>query len=186
MASRKEIIVAVTGSIAAYKACEIVRRLKKAGFSVTVIMTKEAERFITALSLQVLSERKVYTEMFIEPQEYDEVAHISLAKRADCLLIAPATANIIGKIASGIADDLLSATVMSTKAKIVIAPAMNQNMYLNSIVQDNIKKLRQKGFYFIEPVRGRLACGDEGFGCLAPVEAIIREIIKIIKKKRVL
>jgi len=183
MAKKKEIILAVTGSIAAYKSCELIRGLKENGFAVTVIMTKEAEEFITPLSLQTLSERKVYRDMFIRSQDFEEMAHISLAKRAGLMLIAPATANIIGKIAAGIADDLLSATVLSTRSKIAIAPAMNENMYTNRIVQENIRKLKSLGMHFIGPVKGKLVCGDVGMGCLAPVDIIVREAKAIASKK---
>ena len=183
MIKKKEILLAVTGSIAAYKSCEITRKLKDVGFAVTVIMTKEAEKFIASLSLQTLSERKVYRDMFIEPEDFQEMAHISLAQKAEIFLIAPATANIIGKIAAGIADDLLSATVLSTRAKIVIVPAMNENMYKNRIVQENIKKLKNLGMYFIGPVKGKLACGNAGIGCLAPVDAIVQEVRKLAGKK---
>ena len=183
MIKKKEIILAVTGSIAAYKSCEIIRRLKEEGFLITVIMTKEAEKFITSLSLQTLSERKVYRDMFIELEDFQEMAHISLAKKAGLILIAPATANIIGKIASGIADDLLNAMVLSTKSKIIIAPAMNENMYRNRIVQENIRKLRTLGMHFVGPIEGKLACGDVGIGCLAPVDTIVGEVKKIIREK---
>ena len=183
MIKKKEIIFAVTGSIAAYKSCEIIRRLKEEGFSVTVIMTKEAEKFITFLSLQTLSERKVYRDMFIELEDFQEVAHISLVKKAGLILIAPATANIIGKIAAGIADDLLSTMVLSTKSKIIIAPAMNENMYRNRIVQENIRKLKTLGMHFVGPIKGKLVCGDIGIGCLAPVDIIVGEVKNIIRKK---
>lgn len=181
MAKKREIILGVTGSIAAYKACDIIRRLQEAGFNVTVIMTKEAEEFITPLTLETLSGNRVYRKMFEEAGKNWEIDHISLAERADAVLIAPATANIIGKIAYGIADDLLTCTAISTRAPILVCPAMNEAMYKNKIVQENIKKLQTVGYKFIEPVKGRLACGKTGMGCLAPVEQIIEAVKKLLK-----
>ena len=175
----KKIILGVSGSIAAYKGAEITRRLKEEGMSVLVIMTKEAEAFITALTLEALSGNKVYKEMF-GGREYSDIEHISLADQADLILIAPATANIIAKIAAGICDDLLTATVCATKAKVLIAPAMNENMYLNKITQGNITKLKNLGYKFIAPRRGKLACGKIGEGCLADVETIIKEVKKVL------
>ncbi|MEK6714445.1 MAG: bifunctional phosphopantothenoylcysteine decarboxylase/phosphopantothenate--cysteine ligase CoaBC [Candidatus Omnitrophota bacterium] len=176
----KKIILGVTGSIAAYKGAEITRRLREEGMSVLVIMTKEAQEFITALTLETLSGNKVYKEMFGE-REYSDIEHISLAEQADLILIAPATANIIAKIAAGICDDLLTATVCATKAKVLITPAMNENMYLNKITQENIRKLKALGYKFVEPKKGRLACGKIGLGCLAEIETIIKEALKLIK-----
>jgi phosphopantothenoylcysteine decarboxylase/phosphopantothenate--cysteine ligase len=179
MAKKKNIILGVTASIAIYKACEIVRRLKEEDCSVTVVMTKEAEELIRPLVFQSLSGNKVYRGLFDDPQTW-EIEHVSLAKQADLVLIAPATANIIGKIASGICDDLLTCIVCATKAPVLIAPAMNENMYENKITQENIKKLKSLGYRFIEPRRGKLACGEMGVGCLAEVETIMKEIKRII------
>lgn len=179
MAKKKNIILGVTASIAIYKACEIVRRLKEEDCSVTVVMTKEAEELIRPLVFQSLSGNKVYRGLFDDPQTW-EIEHVSLAKQADLVLIAPATANIIGKIASGICDDLLTCIVCATKAPVLIAPAMNENMYGNKITQENIKKLKSLGYRFIEPRRGKLACGEMGVGCLAEVETIMKEIKRII------
>lgn len=181
MHKQKEIILGVTGSVAAYKSCDLIRRLQEAGFNVSVIMTKEAEEFITPLTLETLSGNRVFRKMFERTRENWEVDHISLAEKADLVLIAPATANIIGKIAYGIADNILTCTVISTKAPIVICPAMNEAMYKNKIVQENIKKLQATGYKFIEPVRGRLVCGKTGEGCLAPVEQIVEVVKKILK-----
>jgi phosphopantothenoylcysteine decarboxylase/phosphopantothenate--cysteine ligase len=179
MAKKKNIILGVTASIAIYKACEIVRRLKEEDCSVTVVMTKEAEELIRPIVFQSLSGNKVYRGLFDDPQTW-EIEHVSLAKQADLVLIAPATANIIGKIASGICDDLLTCIVCATKAPVLIAPAMNENMYENKITQENIKKLKSLGYRFIEPRRGKLACGEMGVGCLAEVETIIKEVKKIL------
>jgi phosphopantothenoylcysteine decarboxylase / phosphopantothenate---cysteine ligase len=177
---KKNVILGVTASIAIYKACEIIRRLKSEGFSVTVVMTPEAEEFIRPALFQGLSENKVYRGLFAEPEGW-EIEHVSLAKKAGLVLLAPATANIIGKIASGICDDLLTCVVCATRATVLICPAMNENMYRNKIVQENIKKLKSLGYRFVEPVKGRLACGEIGVGCLAEVETIVRETKKILK-----
>ena len=174
----KRIVLGVTGSIAAYKAADVIRRLQENGHDVTVIMTAEAERFISALTLASLSGKKVYQDMFAEDGAAWQMNHIELAQKADVLLIAPATANIIGKLACGLADDLLSCTALATKAKILIAPAMNEEMYKNKIVQDNCDKLKKNGAVFINPVRGKLACGIVGEGHLADIE----DILKAVKK----
>ena len=172
------ILLGVTGSIAAYKAADITSRLTKPGHNVDVILTESGSRIITPLTLQTLSRNKVYMDMFEEITP-SEVKHISLAKKADVVLIAPATANIIGKIAYGIADDFLSTVVMAAAndTPVFIAPAMNTNMYENPIVQDNIEKLRSYGYRFIEPKESLLACGDLGKGALADVDTIV-EIIE--------
>ena len=169
----KEIILGVTGSIAAYKAAEIANILVKSGTNVNVIMTDAAVQFIAPLTFQTLTKNKVYTDMF-EEVAYDDVRHISLAQKADCVVIAPATANIIGKIASGIADDMLSTVVMAVQNKpVIFCPAMNTAMYENPIVQENIKKLKSHGYQFVEPKESLLACGDLGKGALADIEEII-------------
>jgi len=175
----KNIILGVTASIAIYKACEIVRRLKNENFSVTVVMTEEAEEFIKPALFAHLSGNKVYRGLFVEPGSW-EVEHVSLAQKAGLVLIAPATANIIGKIAAGICDDLLTCVVCAAQAPVLICPAMNENMYKNRIVQDNIKKLKSLGYRFVEPKVGRLACGKVGKGCLAEVEAIVKAVEKIL------
>ncbi len=175
----KNILLGVTGGIAAYKACDIVSSLKKLNTNIDVIMTKAATEFITPLALQSISQNKVTVDMFATPNHW-EIEHISLAKKVDLVVIAPATADIIGKIAHGIADDMLSTTVMATKAPILIVPAMNTNMYTNFIVQANIEKLKNAGYLFIEPETGRLACGDTGIGKLAPVETIVNTIAKLL------
>jgi len=182
----KNVVLGVSGGIAAYKACEIVSRLKKLGANVDVIMTKSAAEFVTPLTFQSLSLNKVTVDMFEEPK-YWEIGHISLAKKADLFLIAPATANIIGKLAGGIADDMLSTTAMATKAPVLIAPAMNTNMYENIAVQENIEKLRKRGMHFINPIEGLLACGDVGAGKLPdPVDIVNRAIELLTQKKDLL
>jgi phosphopantothenoylcysteine decarboxylase/phosphopantothenate--cysteine ligase len=176
----KNIILGVTASIAIYKACEILRRLKAEGFAPTVVMTAEAQELIKPIVFQGLSGNKVYCGLFDNDQAW-EIEHVSLAEKAGVVLIAPATANIIGKIASGICDDLLTCVVCATKAPVFIAPAMNANMYENKITQENIKKLKSLGFKFIEPRIGKLACGKVGMGCLAEVEMIIKEVKKFFE-----
>jgi len=175
MPGQKNIILGVTASIAIYKACEIVRRLKEAGFNITVVMTKEAQELIKPVVFHALSANKVYCQLFAEPETW-EIEHISLADKADMVLIAPATANIIAKISGGICDDLLTCVVSATKARVLLCPAMNENMYLNKITQDNIRKLKGLGYKFVEPRQGSLACGKTGKGCLAEVEKIIKEV----------
>ena len=147
------IVIGVTGGIAAYKACSLVSYLTKEGANVDVIMTKNAVEFINPITLETLSKNKVVTDMFERP-DYIDVKHISLAKKADFFIIAPATANIIGKVANGIGDDMLSTTIMATKSKVYFVLAMNNQMYENKIVQDNIKKLKKYGYKFIEPDEG--------------------------------
>jgi len=180
MPKNKNIILGVTASIAIYKACEIIRRLKGEGFAVTVVMTREAEELIRPIVFKGLSGNNVYRGLFDQPQER-EIEHISLAEKAGFVLIAPATANIIAKIAGGICDDLLTCVVSATEAPILICPAMNENMYKNKITQGNIQKLKTLGYKFVEPIRGRLACGKVGIGCLAEVETIIKEVKKILR-----
>jgi len=179
MAKKKNVILGVTASIAIYKACEIVRGLKDEDLGVTVVMTKEAEEFIRPIVFQALSGNKVYSQLFVQP-DYWQIEHVSLAQQADLVLIAPATANIIAKIAHGICDDLLTCLVCASRAPVVICPAMNDNMYKNPIIQENIKRLKALGYRFIEPRIGRLASGKTGIGCLAEVETVIKEVKKCL------
>ena len=181
MLKGKTVVIGVSGGIAVYKTLDVVSRLRKLGVNVNVIMTKSATEFVTPLSFQSLSQNYVVCDMFEDPKTWD-VEHISLAKRADVFLIAPATANVIGKIANGIADDMLTTTVMATKAKVLIAPAMNTNMYENPILQRNINTLKELGYNFVEPESGRLACGDTGKGKLASPETIVDEVVKLLSK----
>lgn len=181
MLKDKTVVIGVSGGIAVYKTLDVVSRLRKLGVNVNVIMTKYATEFVTPLSFQSLSQNYVVCDMFEDPKTWD-VEHISLAKRADVFLIAPATANVIGKIANGIADDMLTTTVMATKAKVLIAPAMNTNMYENPILQRNINTLKELGYNFVEPESGRLACGDTGKGKLASPETIVDEVVKLLSK----
>ncbi len=183
MLKGKNIVVGVTGGVAAYKACDIVSRLKKLGAEINVIMTHSATEFVQPQTFQALTQNPVTIDMFETPR-YWEIEHISLAQKADVLLVAPATANIIGKVANGIADDMLSTTIMASTAKVVFAPAMNTKMYQNVIVQENIKKLKALGYSFINPDSGRLACGDIGEGKLCEVEKIIDTVLAIALPKQ--
>lgn len=178
----KNVVIGVSGGIAVYKILDVVSKLKKLNINVNIIMTKSATQFVTPLSFQSLSQNYVVCDIFDDPKTWD-VEHISLAKKADLFLVAPATANIIGKIANGIADDMLTTTIMATNAKIVIAPAMNTNMYKNKILQKNIKTLKDLGYHFIDPDSGRLACGDIGEGKLANTDKIVDEVVKILYKE---
>ena len=177
MKDKKCVVVGVSGGVAVYKALDVISRLRKKDVEVHVIMTKSATEFVTPLSFQSLSQNMVITDMFAEPKAW-EIQHISLAKKADLMLIVPATANIIGKVANGIADDMLSTTIMATKTPVVFCPAMNTNMYENPIVQRNISLLKELGYEFIEPASGRLACGDEGKGKLQDTEIIAEETLR--------
>ena len=172
----KNIILGVTGSIAAFKAAIIVSKLKSLGFDITVVMTQSSQNFIHPLTFRTLSQNKVVTDIFIDESVYDP-HHVSIAHKADIIVIAPATANIIGKLASGIADDALTSTVMASNVPVVIAPAMEENMYMNPITQRNISILQEVGYKFIGPEKGRLASGRTGVGRLADVELIIQAII---------
>lgn len=171
----KNIVLGVTGGIAAYKACELVRALVKEGASVEVVMTQNAMEFVTPLTLQTLSGNKVATRPFDSVWE-SEIGHISLADRADLVVIAPATASFVGKMATGIADSLLATLVLATLAPVIVCPAMNVNMYNNVAVQENIRKLRDRGVSIVEPSEGFLACGWEGRGRLPETEDIMSEI----------
>ncbi|MDD5565728.1 MAG: flavoprotein [Candidatus Omnitrophica bacterium] len=178
MKKNRHIILGVTASIALYKACDLVRRLKEKGFIVSVVMTQEAEELIRPIVFQSLSGNKVYVSLFDEPGAW-EIEHISLAEQADVVAIAPATANCIGKISSGICDDMLTCVVAATKAPVLLCPAMNEGMYRNAIVQANIKKLQALGYVFVEPRKGRLACGKIGTGCLAEIGDIVQQIERL-------
>src|SRR5713226_20082 len=178
----KAVVLGVSGGIACYKAVELVRLLVRDGFSVQVIMTRDAMQFVTPLTFQTLSGRPVATEIFSLTQE-SEIGHINLADRAEVFVIAPATANVIGKIASGIADDLLTTVVMATMAPVLIAPSMNVHMLENPVVEENIRKLKRLGYNFIEPAEGYLACGYEGKGRLPEPAEIVEEIRRLLKKK---
>ena len=173
----KNIVLGVTGSIAAYKACDIASKFVKLGANVDVVMTENAKRFVAPLTFSSITSNNVH-DMWSDV-EY-KIGHISLAKKADCVLIAPCTANMIAKLAYGLCDDLLSTTCLATKSPIIIAPAMNTAMLENIHTQENINKLKEKGVFFIEPACGRLACGDVGNGKLASVEDIVDYVCDLL------
>ncbi len=177
----KNIVLGITGGIAAYKSAELIRLLKKEEFNVKVIMSKNAKRFITPLTMAVLSENKLYIDLFSQNEEDEEIRHISLARWADLILIAPATANIVAKIAHGIADDLLTSTVLAFAGKIVLAPSMHSAMIKNPIYQNNVDGLLRIGYHFINTEKGDLACGDYGDGRMASPEKINSFVLKIMK-----
>jgi phosphopantothenoylcysteine decarboxylase/phosphopantothenate--cysteine ligase len=182
MLKGKTVVLGVTGGIAAYKAVELLRLLTKAGANVHVIMTKGAMEFVTPLTFQTLSMNPVSTSLFNLLSER-EIGHITLADRADLIIIAPATANIVGKLANGIADDMLTTTVMASKAPLLIAPAMNVNMYQNPAYKENEAKLKGCGVLFVEPARGLLACGWEGEGKLQEPRVIFEEALTALAPK---
>ena len=172
----KNVVLGVSGGIAAYKSCEIVSRLRKLGANVDVIMTRNAEEFVTPLTFETLSGNKVVCGMF-EPREEHDVRHVSLAKKADILVVAPATANVIAKFAQGIADDMLTTTWLATKGVRMIAPAMNTAMYDDKVTRANIKALEDAGTVVVDPTVGRLACGDTGRGKMAEPVDIVERIV---------
>lgn len=184
MLKGKTIVLGVCGGIAAYKACELTRRLVEREVEVHVVLTKSAQEFVTALTFQTLSSHPVHTDLFNLTQE-QEIGHISLADRADAVVIAPATADVIAKIAHGLCNDLLTTLVCATRAPILLAPSMNVNMWNNKITQENLEKLRKHGCLVIEPEAGYLACGYNGKGRLPDPEALIDSLEKILSKKKV-
>ncbi|MFG6327664.1 MAG: bifunctional phosphopantothenoylcysteine decarboxylase/phosphopantothenate--cysteine ligase CoaBC [Lachnospiraceae bacterium] len=180
MLTGKNIVLAVTGSIAAYKIAGLASALKKLNGNVTVLMTKNATNFINPITFETLTENKCLIDTFDRNFQYN-VEHVSLAKMADVVLVAPASANVIGKLANGIADDMLTTTVMACKCRKIIAPAMNTNMYENPIVQDNIEKLKRFGMEIITPDTGYLACGDTGMGKMPSEETLLSYILREIQ-----
>lgn len=180
MVKEKNVILGGCGGIAAYKACDVIRTLKKEKFNVTCIMTEEATKFIAAHTLQYLSGNKTYIDIFDLPQEMDP-AHISLAKKADIIIVIPATAHMIAKLSSGLSDCLLSCTILATEAEVLICPAMHESMYKKDVVQENIKKLKRRGFKFAGPRKGTLLSGKKGLGHLEKSDVIIKKIKDILK-----
>lgn len=180
MLKNKTVVLGVTGGIAVYKAAEITSRLVKLGADVKVIMTEHAQKFVGPVTFQGISNNPVITDMFAPPSRWD-VEHIALAKAADLFIIAPATANVIGKMNAGIADDMLTTTVMATKAPVLIAPAMNVGMYENPITQRNMDSLKAIGYHFVEPGEGFLACGDVGRGRLEDPIKIVERAVTLMR-----
>lgn len=185
MLQGKNIVLGVSGGIAVYKAVELLRLLTKAGAEVHVVMTKNAQEFVTPLTFQTLSGNPVHTDLFNLFQE-QEIGHISLADRADLFILAPATANLVGKIAQGLADDLLTTSVMATKAPVLVVPAMNTNMYENPFYQRNERLLIEQGYHLVEPATGELACGWQGKGKLPDPETILALATSIMVPKDLL
>ena len=178
----REIVLGVTGGIAAYKSADLVSRLRHKGANVSVIMTKNAAEFIAPLTFRTLSARPVAVDTFQSP-EYWNVEHVALAQRAEIFLIAPATANILAKMAHGIADDMLSTTVLATKAPILVAPAMNTGMWTAEATRENVRILSRRGVHFVGPDSGLLACGDTGSGRMSEPADIVAEVERILGKK---
>ncbi len=182
MIADKTIVLGITGGIAAYKAADIASRLTQAGARVEVVMTESAARLITPLTLRNITGRPVVTDMFESASEYS-VEHVALAEAADAVAIVPATANTIAKLAAGIADNMLCCVVLATRAPVIVAPAMNDNMLRNPVTQENLARLKARGFTVIDPEYGRLASGKEGWGRLAENEKIIKAIEQVLGKK---
>lgn len=182
MGGAKNILLGVTGGIAAYKSAELTRELVRLGKAVKVIMTKNAQQFVTPLTFQTLSGNSVYLEMF-HVHGRGEIDHISLATWGEMVIVAPATANIIGKVAAGLADDLLSTTIMATKAPVLFVPAMNEAMWDNTILRRNIQMLKEVGYYFLDPDYGGLACMAQGRGRMPEVATIVEEMETILCTK---
>ena len=180
------VVLGVSAGIAAYKTCGMVRELTKLNCNVDVILTKGATQFVTPLTMQTLSKNKVVTDTFatLGKDEKWNVEHVSLAKKADLFVIAPATADVIAKMANGIADDMLTTTVLATKAPVLVCPAMNTAMYDNSVTTENFERLKKRGFIFLEGVEGELACGDAGRGRMAEPEKIIEKTISLVLPKQ--
>lgn len=183
MLEHRCVLVVVTGGIACYKACEVVSSLRKAGADVRVVMTENATKFVSPLTFETLSNNPVAVDTFRRDTPW-EVEHVSLAKRADIAVVVPATANVIGKMACGIADDMATTTLLAVKAPVVVCPAMNVNMYENEAVRDNIALLKKRGFLFVEADEGFLACGDVGKGRLAAPAVIVQKVVDTLMPVR--
>ncbi len=183
MLTGKKIVLGVSGGIAVYKACDLCSRLKKLGAEVKVIMTKNATEFVAPLTFEVLSNNPVVFDMWKRDNEW-EVGHVSLAEWADIFVLAPATANLIAKIVQGVCDDMLTTTLCATRAKVMICPAMNVNMYNNPVVQENMNKLSAMGYLFTDSEEGFLACGTTGKGRLASVDTIVENVVYALSSKK--
>ena len=175
----KTVLLCVTGSIAAYRACDLLRDLKSEGADVVCLMTEAAKQFVSPLTFHSLSGHPVYSNPFSEQEDW-AVLHTTLADRADLILISPATADIIARLAAGFASDLVTSVVLASRAQVLIAPAMNDNMFRHAITQQNLEKLRNIGYEFVEPIKGDLVCGRIGVGHIAENEAILNAVRKLI------
>ena len=178
---KKNILLGVTASIAAYQSPDLIKELKKEGWDVTVVLTRDAAHFVTPLTLQTFSGREVVTDFF---SPHSKPVHIELAQNSDLILVAPATADVIGKIAHGLADDVLTCTILASEAPVLVAPAMNDKMLNNAFTQENLARLRKNGFEIIEPVKGPLACGYEADGHIADNAAILKQVRASLAKKK--
>lgn len=176
----KKILLCVAGSIAAFRVCEFIGTLKEKAFSVTCVMTKSAQEFVTATTLRSLTGGRVYTDLF-EP--FEGVLHTSLADQSDLILVMPASANMLARLAHGFADDLATCTILATKSPVVLVPAMNDHMYKHPLTRENLKKLRAVGYRVVEPVKGPLVCGREDIGHIAPEGRIVSEVEAVLKGK---
>jgi phosphopantothenoylcysteine decarboxylase/phosphopantothenate--cysteine ligase len=174
------VLMGICAGIAAYKTCDMINCMRREKINVIVCMSKDAHHFVTPLTLQALSGNRVFQEMFQPQQDWDPV-HISLAAQADVILVAPATSNIISKIANGICDDLLTCTIASANVPVIFAPAMNSTMYKNKILQSNIARLKSLNYSFVGPVKGHLACGTHGIGHIAAAKDIIKQVKTLLK-----
>ena len=175
----KTLLLCITGSIAAYRACELVRDLRTEGADVVCLMTESAKRFVTPLTFHSLSGNPVYSDPFSEHEDWN-VLHTTLADRADLILIVPATADILARLAHGFASDLVTSVVLASRAKVLIAPAMNDNMFAHALTQENIQKLRSVGYRFVDPIEGDLVCGRIGVGHVADNSAMLGAVQKIL------
>ncbi|MBF0169693.1 MAG: bifunctional phosphopantothenoylcysteine decarboxylase/phosphopantothenate--cysteine ligase CoaBC [Nitrospinae bacterium] len=178
---KRNVLLGVTGGVAAYRACDLARRLMESGIAVTVVMTRSATRFVTPLTFAALTGNPVYTD---DDTHDDPMAHITLARKADLILVAPATANVLGKLACGVADDLLTTTLVAGNAPIIVVPAMNSQMWQNQAVVENVATLRARGVRFVGPAEGLLACGETGEGKMAPVEEIVAAVAEELALRR--
>ncbi len=183
MSDKKNILLGVTGSISAYRACDLITELKEAGYSVKVVMTKDAHHFITALTLQSFSGNEVVEDFFSVPGRVKPI-HIQLAKESDLILIAPASADIIAKLSHGLADDVLACTVLASTSPLVIVPAMNEKMYFNKFTQENIKRLETNGAVIVPPIEGHLVCSDQGMGHIAENASILKAAKAALSSKK--
>lgn len=179
--SKKTILLCVSGSIAIYRACDLVRDLKKEGAEVYCLMTNSAQKFVTPLTFQALSGHPVYADPFSDKSDWS-IIHTTLADQADLILVCPASANVIARLAAGMADDIVTSVILASKAKVLIAPAMNDNMYLHPITQENIAKLKKISYAFVSPIEGDLACGRKGMGHIAENETVLEHAHAILKK----
>lgn len=180
----KEVVVGVTGSIACYKTCDLVSALRKdPDTSVHVVMTKEATRFVSALTFQTLSGNRVYDDLFEAPEEWD-LLHITLSRRASLVVVFPATLNLIGKLATGICDDLLTCILFATKAPVILAPAMNKQMWEHPVTRENVAKLKKLGHELVGPIHGEMACREVGMGHIAEPADVLAAVRRRLKGKK--